>query len=179
LSHGCIRLERPMDLAHVLLQGSEWTPEKLQEEIASGAQKSIDLPKPLPVHILYFTAWVDKGGTVHFRRDLYGHDAKLARALAEEPIVELDLDAVRGQVRASGAAQGSPITDSSDQLIAFHQAVAVPTGPDEGLLDDRDNLIDGIPFEARRLGSERDEIRSGSLQSPKPLRDGGGREVET
>lgn len=100
LSHGCIRLERPMDLAHVLLKGSDWTPEKLQEAIASGEQRSIELSRPLPVHLLYFTAWVDKDGTVHFRRDIYGHDAKLAKALAEEPIVELDLDAVRGQVRA-------------------------------------------------------------------------------
>jgi murein L,D-transpeptidase YcbB/YkuD len=102
-SHGCIRLERPMDLAHYLLKdSSEWTPEKLQEALASGEQRSIELPKPLPVHLLYFTAWVDKDGTVEFRRDVYGHDAKLAKALAEEPIVELDLDAVRGQVRAGG-----------------------------------------------------------------------------
>ena len=100
LSHGCIRLERPLDLAHVLLKGSEWTPEKLQEAIASGEQKTITLPRPLPVHLLYFTVWVDKDGTVQFRRDVYGQDAKLAKELAEEPIVELDLDAVRGQVRA-------------------------------------------------------------------------------
>ncbi|HYU31594.1 MAG TPA: L,D-transpeptidase family protein [Thermoanaerobaculia bacterium] len=99
-SHGCIRLERPMDLAHVLLQGSEWTPEKLQEAIDTGEQKTITLPHPLPVHLVYFTAWVDKDGTTEFRRDVYGHDAKLARALTEEPIVELDLDAIRGQVRA-------------------------------------------------------------------------------
>src|SRR6185436_15760350 len=101
LSHGCIRLERPMDLAHVLLKGSEWTPEKLQEALATGEQKTITLPHPLPVHLLYFTAWVEKDGTVEFRRDVYGHDAKLAKALAEEPIVELDLDAIRGQVRAA------------------------------------------------------------------------------
>jgi murein L,D-transpeptidase YcbB/YkuD len=101
-SHGCIRLERPMDLAHVLLKDSkEWTPEKLQEVLASGEQKTVSLPHPLPVHLLYFTAWVDPDGTVEFRRDVYGHDAKLAKALAEEPIVELDLDAVRGQVRAA------------------------------------------------------------------------------
>ncbi len=100
-SHGCIRLERPMDLAHVLLQGSEWTPEKLQEALDSGEQKTVTLPRPLPVHLVYFTTWVDKDGTVEFRHDVYGHDAKLAKALAEEPIVELDLDALRGQVRAA------------------------------------------------------------------------------
>jgi L,D-transpeptidase YcbB len=100
-SHGCIRLERPLDLARYLLQGDpDWTPEKLQEAIASGETQSVTLPKPLPVHILYFTAWVDKDGTVQLRRDVYGHDAKLAAALADEPIVDLDLDAIRGQVRA-------------------------------------------------------------------------------
>lgn len=101
-SHGCIRLERPMELAHVLLKGSpEWTPEKLQAVLASGKQTTVSLPKPLPVHILYFTAWVDESGTVQFRRDVYGHDTKLAKALAEEPPVELDFDAVRGTVRAA------------------------------------------------------------------------------
>lgn len=100
-SHGCIRLERPMELAHVLLKGSEWTPEKIQSVLASGEQTTVSLPKPLPVHLLYFTAWVDENGTVQFRRDIYGHDAKLVKALADEPIVELDFDAVRGQVRAA------------------------------------------------------------------------------
>lgn len=101
-SHGCIRLERPMDLAHVLLKGSsEWTPEKLQSVLGSGEQTTVSLPDPLPVHLLYFTAWVDEEGTVQFRRDVYGHDTRLAKALAEEPIVELDFDAVRGQMRAA------------------------------------------------------------------------------
>ena len=100
-SHGCIRLERPLDLARYLLQGDkDWTPEKLQEAIASGETRSVTLPKPLPVHILYFTAWVDEDGTVQLRRDVYGHDAKLAAALADEPVVDLDLDAIRGQVKA-------------------------------------------------------------------------------
>jgi murein L,D-transpeptidase YcbB/YkuD len=117
LSHGCIRLERPMDLAHVLLKGSEWTPEKLQEALATGEQKTITLPHPLPVHLLYFTAWVDKDGTVEFRRDVYGHDAKLAKALAEEPIVELDLDAVRGQERA-GHVEGADAAPSTNQAGA-------------------------------------------------------------
>lgn len=100
-SHGCIRLERPLDLARYLLQGDQdWTPDKLQEAIASGETRSVTLPKPLPVHILYFTAWVDEDGTVQLRRDVYGHDTKLAAALAGEPIVDLDLDAIRGQVRA-------------------------------------------------------------------------------
>jgi L,D-transpeptidase YcbB len=89
-SHGCIRLEKPLDLAEALLKDDpRWTPEALQEAIDSGEQKTVSIPRPLPVHILYFTAWVDDDGTVEFRRDVYGHDAKLAEALAREPVVTL------------------------------------------------------------------------------------------
>lgn len=100
-SHGCIRLERPLDLARYLLKDDpKWTPEAVQSALASGEHASIPLPKPLAVHILYWTAWVDAGGTVQFRKDVYGHDAKLAEALAEEPPVWIDPAALRGEVRA-------------------------------------------------------------------------------
>ncbi|HEX7186115.1 MAG TPA: L,D-transpeptidase family protein [Thermoanaerobaculia bacterium] len=106
-SHGCIRLEKPVTLAEYLLRNDpDWPPLKLREAIVSGENRTVTLPKPLPVHLLYFTAWVDEDGTVQLHRDVYGHDAKLAAVLQSEPVVELDLDAVRGQVRA--AVPGSP-----------------------------------------------------------------------
>jgi L,D-transpeptidase YcbB len=92
-SHGCIRLENPIDLADYLLKDDpKWTPEAIQEAIESGEQKTVSIPHPLPVHILYFTAWVDDDGTVEFRRDVYGHDAKLAAALDQEPPVTLGFE---------------------------------------------------------------------------------------
>lgn len=101
-SHGCIRLEKPFELAAYLLKGDpKWTPEALQAAIDSGEQTTISLPRPLPVHILYWTAWVDPDGTVELRRDIYGHDAELEQALAEEPPVWLDLNVLRGEVRAA------------------------------------------------------------------------------
>jgi len=101
-SHGCIRLEKPLDLADALLKDDpKWAPETLREAIAEGGTRIVSLRHPLPVHILYFTAWVDDAGTVEFRRDVYGEDAKLAAALAHEPPVTLGFDAVRGQVRAA------------------------------------------------------------------------------
>jgi L,D-transpeptidase YcbB len=100
-SHGCIRLEKPVELASYLLRGDpEWTPETLQAAIDSGEQKTITLERPLPVHILYWTAWVEPNGTVQFRKDIYGHDAQLEEALAKEPPVWIDPQALRGEVRA-------------------------------------------------------------------------------
>ena len=101
-SHGCIRLEKPFDLAVYLLKDDpKWTPEALQAAIDSGENQQISLSKPLPVHILYWTAWVEPDGTVEFRKDIYDHDAQLEQALAAEPPVWLDLNVVRGEVKAA------------------------------------------------------------------------------
>ena len=100
-SHGCIRIEKPFDLAVYLLKGDQkWTPEAIQAAIDSGENQTISLPRPLPVHILYWTAWVDPDGTVELRKDIYGHDAQLEQALAAEPPVWLDLNLMRGDARA-------------------------------------------------------------------------------
>jgi murein L,D-transpeptidase YcbB/YkuD len=85
-SHGCIRLEQPFALADYLLAGDpKWNPQAVAEAIAGARTTTIMVPRPLPVHILYWTAWVDDQGTVQFRRDVYGHDATLAAALDREP----------------------------------------------------------------------------------------------
>ncbi|MFL6192639.1 MAG: murein L,D-transpeptidase [Thermoanaerobaculia bacterium] len=100
-SHGCIRLEKPIELASILLKGDpKWTPESIQAAIDSGEPRTITLPKPIAVHILYWTAWVDGNGTVEFRKDIYGHDAELEQALATEPAVWLHPE-LGGQTRAA------------------------------------------------------------------------------
>jgi murein L,D-transpeptidase YcbB/YkuD len=81
-SHGCIRVERPEELAEFVLRGGEWTSGSIQEEIESSTRSTVSLPEPLPVYILYWTAFVDDG-SVHFREDLYGNDAELRRALED------------------------------------------------------------------------------------------------
>jgi murein L,D-transpeptidase YcbB/YkuD len=101
-SHGCIRLEKPIELAALLLKDDpKWTQEAIQTAIASGEHETITLPRPLPVHILYWTAWAEPDGMVAFRKDIYGHDDQLEQALAKEPPVWLDLNALRGDVRAA------------------------------------------------------------------------------
>ncbi|HVT15295.1 MAG TPA: L,D-transpeptidase family protein [Thermoanaerobaculia bacterium] len=101
-SHGCIRLEKPMELAEYLLHGgAKWDPQAFDEKLASGRTTTITVPHPILVHILYWTAWVDRDGTVQFRNDVYGLDSALAEALAREPPVWFGLAPARGDLRAA------------------------------------------------------------------------------
>ncbi len=82
-SSGCIRLENAPALADWLLgDDSRWSPEALRAALDSGITRSVNLRTPVPVYLLYWTAWVGSDGTVHFRRDFYDRDAPLAGALA-------------------------------------------------------------------------------------------------
>ncbi|MBZ4658804.1 MAG: peptidoglycan-binding protein [Desulfacinum sp.] len=85
LSHGCIRVEKPLDLALFVLQDDpSWTRERMEELIASGQRHVVPLPRPCRVHLVYFTAWVDEAGVLHFRKDIYNRDRVLERALGLE-----------------------------------------------------------------------------------------------
>ena len=77
-SHGCIRLERPLDLALYLLRDQpQWTAAAIEAEIATGNEYRIALKKKLPVYVLYWTAVVADDGHIEFHRDVYGRDAAL------------------------------------------------------------------------------------------------------
>lgn len=81
-SSGCIRIENPIELAaYLLTDNSKWTYEKLAEAVNSKETRTILLSDPMKIHILYWTAWVDKDGTVNFRDDIYGRDRQLNIAL--------------------------------------------------------------------------------------------------
>jgi L,D-transpeptidase YcbB len=81
-SHGCIRVEQPESFGAVILDGQDdWSLERIKAATGSGERMIVALQKPLPVHIAYLTAWVNKDGTVHFRNDVYGRDARLSEAL--------------------------------------------------------------------------------------------------
>jgi murein L,D-transpeptidase YcbB/YkuD len=80
-SHGCIRLSRPLDLAvDVLSDVPGWNRDRISQTVATGDRTVVNLVHPLPIHITYFTAWVDHG-VANFRTDIYEQDAKLAAAL--------------------------------------------------------------------------------------------------
>jgi murein L,D-transpeptidase YcbB/YkuD len=77
-SHGCVRVENPTALARYVLDGLPEAREgEIEKLIATGETTTLDLPKPLPVHILYFTAFVEDNGDVRFHEDVYGIDRDL------------------------------------------------------------------------------------------------------
>jgi murein L,D-transpeptidase YcbB/YkuD len=84
-SHGCIRVEKPAELAAWALRNNPgWTLERVRAAMdGSKDNLQVNLAKPIPVLILYGTAVVDEQGIVHFFDDLYGHDASLAKVLAK------------------------------------------------------------------------------------------------
>ena len=84
LSHGCVRVEQPFKLAEAVLgRENGWTEARVKRMVG-GNERTINLPHPLPVHIVYFTAFVDEAGELQLRDDIYGYSAKLKTALGLE-----------------------------------------------------------------------------------------------
>jgi len=83
-SHGCVRVAQPVDLAHWVLKAQPgWSRERIESAMAGNQQQQANLAQPLPVILFYMTAMVmPSDGLLYFADDIYGHDARLARALA-------------------------------------------------------------------------------------------------
>jgi L,D-transpeptidase YcbB len=74
-SSGCIRVDSAIDLADYLLQNQhDWSQQKIQEIIDSGDTIVIELQVPIPLYLVYWTAWVGSDDQVYFRKDIYGWD---------------------------------------------------------------------------------------------------------
>lgn len=83
LSHGCIRLSRPVELAKWILRDRpEWTPEAMEAAMSRSTPLTVPITERIPVYILYITAVAQRDGTVRFFDDLYGHDRTLQALLA-------------------------------------------------------------------------------------------------
>ncbi|WP_238381016.1 L,D-transpeptidase family protein [Alkalilacustris brevis] len=81
-SNGCIRLNDPEEFAHILLAPQTDDPEGLFSRIhRSGQQTRVNLDVPVPVHLVYRTAFSDLGGRMQYREDIYGRDARIFEAL--------------------------------------------------------------------------------------------------
>lgn len=80
-SHGCVRVDKPVDLAEIVLQDkARWSKVRIQEAIDTDKTRTINLPKNIPVYIVYQTAFAE-GGSLEFRSDVYERDARLFNVL--------------------------------------------------------------------------------------------------
>jgi murein L,D-transpeptidase YcbB/YkuD len=86
-SHGCIRVQKPADLAVWVLQGQgDWDMDKVEEAMNNGPDnKTISLKTPLPIVIFYLTAIASEDGHIHFFDDIYGYDAQMQKVFAKGP----------------------------------------------------------------------------------------------
>jgi len=74
-SSGCMRLQRPVDLAAFLLQDDpNWQRDHIDQVVEAGKTTIVPLKTPMPIHVVYMTAWVDEDGVMQFRKDMYRYD---------------------------------------------------------------------------------------------------------
>ena len=86
LSSGCIRINNPLSLVEWLMKDNpSWTPAEIKNVVDKGKVRSVYLANPVPVYILYFTAWAGDDGVPYFRKDIYDLDQPLLIALKQSP----------------------------------------------------------------------------------------------
>jgi L,D-transpeptidase YcbB len=83
LSHGCLRVKNPMELARMVLKEDKgWDAEKVAELDKSGPMNNeIAIDKRIPIHLVYFTQWVDGDGKLKRYADVYGHEKRVIQGL--------------------------------------------------------------------------------------------------
>lgn len=81
-SSGCVRVAKPLELAvHLLKNNPQWDQKTLTSAMRQRRQRTVHLQNEVPVHLMYWTAWLDDDGTVQFRDDIYRRDGRLQQAL--------------------------------------------------------------------------------------------------
>ncbi|WP_368188308.1 murein L,D-transpeptidase [Aestuariibius sp. HNIBRBA575] len=86
-SHGCIRLDDPFDFAYALLAKQTSDPRGFfHSRLDTGRETRVDLDQPVPVHIIYRTAFTSVDGTMNYRRDIYNRDSRIWSALSREGV---------------------------------------------------------------------------------------------
>lgn len=72
-SHGCVRVEKPTELAEYLLRGV-WSRDRILASVGQRTSRTVALAQPLPIYLVYRTVWVKDDGTVQWQPDIYGYD---------------------------------------------------------------------------------------------------------
>lgn len=105
LSHGCVRVERAQELAALVLAGqAAGRLEALERAVTTGVTSVVTVARPLPVYLLYWTAFVDDEGRLQLRDDPYDRDGRVAAALARHPVAARP--ARQGRTPAAGQGTG-------------------------------------------------------------------------
>jgi len=89
LSHGCIRIEQPFSLAREIIkhEGEAQTLNHIDNARTQNSTQTFYLNKPLPIHLVYWTAWVDENKLVNFRDDIYQRDKKALLKNDEQSVI--------------------------------------------------------------------------------------------
>ncbi len=128
-SHGCMRVRNPMRLAEIVLaEDKGWSADKVNTLLRDGPEdNNITLDKKIPVHVTYFTAWVDQAGELQSRQDIYQHEKRIRLALAGQwdkiPRHRdhlLPVEYVKPQIVSSSGSPGygsSPLNDFFQNLF--------------------------------------------------------------
>jgi murein L,D-transpeptidase YcbB/YkuD len=84
-SSGCIRVERPLELAALLVEGTpSWNRERIEEAIASGKTQAISIARPVPIYLLYWTVGIGADGRLFFKKDVYERDRAVLTTLDQD-----------------------------------------------------------------------------------------------
>ena len=86
LSHGCVRVEKPVELAALALDDPKWSAGALERAISTGKTRTIPVSNPVPVFVLYSSVTAHRDGTVEFLPDVYERDDEVLRALRSPPV---------------------------------------------------------------------------------------------
>ncbi len=116
-SHGCMRVHNPQEFAAILLEHDQgWGQSDVQRAVAGGNQQ-VRLQKPIPVHVAYFTAWVQDDGSLSTFGDWYGHDHRLALALNGKMDQLAQEVAIANQKAKAAAAPDPGFQDSAPNFL--------------------------------------------------------------
>lgn len=80
-SHGCIRVEKPLDFAAKLFKSQRLSPSKIQSILATEETTKVKMRKAIPIHLAYFTVWVEQNGKMKSYKDVYGRDRLVGKIL--------------------------------------------------------------------------------------------------
>ena len=108
-SSGCVRVDDPLGLATFLLQGDpSWSRERIEQVVKGGKTTYAKLARPIPVHLVYMTAWVDEQGVANFRNDAYDRDPSVSiPAGLANPTLIAQQESGAALPSGSGGRQGS------------------------------------------------------------------------